>query len=477
MRLSLSRGVLGLLALTTSLVSAAAFTPPQVFKNSNLLRTIDLSRPYVKETTAVIVENVSEKPQTEYYVPFAKDVVPKISSIEARDKKGDLGDFEVKLVESNDSPTAYYRILFTKPLKPSQSYTLQIVAILTSTLSPLPKEIAQDDSQYLQYTGPRYTLSAYPTDKQKTKFRFPSVEIASFTQFPNLPDGTVDPQKTGNSLSYGPYSAPISEEKENTIVLRYDYTNPIIHVNRLERDIEVSHWGGNLATEERYVMTNAGAKLKDNFSRQMWTAKSYYNHPTAALKQLTYPLHPGTSDVYYTDEIGNVTTSRFRSNLREAHLELKPRFPLMGGWNYTFTVGWNNDLGKYLKQKVAGGEDYVLKVPFMQGPTEYITYEDFELRVILPEGATNVAISHPEGIAVEESRYRHQTYMDTIGRPSIVLHSKNLVDDIARGKEIIVTYTYPKTAPLRKPLIVSAGVGALFMASFLLGQIDVRIGK
>ena len=102
MRFSLSRGVLGLLTLTTSLVSAATFTPPQVFKNSNLLRTIDLSRPYVRETTAVVVENVSEEPQTEYYVPFARDVVTKISSIEARDKKGNLGDFEAKLVESND---------------------------------------------------------------------------------------------------------------------------------------------------------------------------------------------------------------------------------------------------------------------------------------------------------------------------------------------------------------------------------------
>ena len=90
---------------------------------------------------------------------------------------------------------------------------------------------------------------------------------------------------------------------------------------------------------------------------------------------------------------------------------------------------------------------------------------------------SNVAISYPEGITIEESRYLHQTYMDTIGRPTIVLQSKNLVDDTARGKEVIVTYTYPKTALLRKPLIVAAGIGALFMASFLLGQIDVRIGK
>ena len=51
----------------------------------------------------MVVENVSEKPQKEYYVPFPKDVLPKISSIEARDKKGDLGEFEAKLVESSNS--------------------------------------------------------------------------------------------------------------------------------------------------------------------------------------------------------------------------------------------------------------------------------------------------------------------------------------------------------------------------------------
>lgn len=103
---------------------------------------------------------------------------------------------------------------------------------------------------------------------------------------------------------------------------------------------------------------------------------------------LSYPLQVGAADVYFTDEIGNVTTSRFRSNSREAHLELKPRYPLFGGWNYSFVVGWNHDLKDYLKAKVAGGEIYILKVPFMQGPTDFITYENFQLRIILPEGAT-----------------------------------------------------------------------------------------
>lgn len=285
------------------------------------------------------------------------------------------------------SANVYYHVTFPEPLQPSKSYTIQIIAILTSTLSPVPAEIAQNDEQYLRYSSPRYALSAYPIEKQKTKFRLPSPDIASFSQFSDLPDGTEDPQELGNSLTYGPYSSIPNDAGENNIVLRYGYTQPIVHANKLQRDIEVSHWGGNLATEERYWITNAGAKLKDQFSRVAWTSRSYYNTPSAALKQLTFPLQQGSSDAYYTDEIGNVTTSNFRSNAREAHLELKPRFPLMGGWNYSFTIGWNNDLGKYLKQK-ATGDVYFLKVPFMQGPSDTISYGEVEIRVILPEGAT-----------------------------------------------------------------------------------------
>ena len=67
--------------------------------------------------------------------------------------------------------------------------------------------------------------------------------------------------------------------------------------------------------------------------------------------------------------------------------------------------------------------------------------------------------------------------MDTIGRPTVVLRTRNLVDEVAKGKDIIVSYTYPKSALLRKPLMVATGVGALFVAIFLLGRVDVRIGK
>ena len=62
--------------------------PPQVFKNSNLLRTIDITKPYVRETVAMVIDNISKEPQAEYYVPIPKGIVENISYLEARGEDG-----------------------------------------------------------------------------------------------------------------------------------------------------------------------------------------------------------------------------------------------------------------------------------------------------------------------------------------------------------------------------------------------------
>ena len=113
MRLSITPcGALLLSSLVLAISSAAAqlgpkvvlpatFAPPPVFKNTNLLRTIDLTKPYSREVIAVVVENVSEEPQSDYFVAFASDVVDRLSYVEARDKKGLLGRFEISRVQFN----------------------------------------------------------------------------------------------------------------------------------------------------------------------------------------------------------------------------------------------------------------------------------------------------------------------------------------------------------------------------------------
>jgi oligosaccharyltransferase complex subunit alpha (ribophorin I) len=237
----------------------------------------------------------------------------------------------------------------------------------------------------LVYEFSAYCPSAYVTLKQKTEVKFPSGNVPEYTI---VSGGDAEsPQKAGSKFTYGSFGEVPAGAFE-PVRVRYEFTKPLIHVSRLERDIEVSHWGGNLAFEERYTLHNHAANLTKQFDRVQWASQQYYNPPSTAIKELKFPLKVGSLDPYFTDVIGNVSTSRFRSNKREANLEIKPRYPIFGGWNYPFRVGWNADLKKFLR-KLKTGQGYVLNVPFLEGPkqSEGMVYEHIELRVILPEGA------------------------------------------------------------------------------------------
>lgn len=286
-----------------------------------------------------------------------------------------------------DSPVEYIRIHLPKPLEPKAELTLGISYHILAALRPRPAAIEQADKQYVQYDFSAYSPSAYETSKQKTKIKFPTTDIPDYTTLAATNEGD-NPTKQGNTFTYGPFDAVPAGAVE-PVSARYEYTHPLLHCTLLERDIEISHWGGNLAVEERYWLINRAAKLKNQFSRVQWQMSQYANPPTSALWALRVPLKTGSANPYYTDDIGNVSTSHWRTNTREAMLELRPRYPLFGSWKYSFKIGWDSDLKTFLKN-LKGSQHYTLTNPFLEGPkiNEGITYDRVDIRVILPEGAT-----------------------------------------------------------------------------------------
>lgn len=451
------------------LVLPKEFKPPQVFKNANLVRNTNLEKGYVRETINVVVENTAKQPQADYYLAFPSDVFDRIGGLEVRNKKAPgKGRFHVEATQL-DSPrlvlhlsqwhvissnicladvlsdSQFYKIHFPEPLAPSSQLTLAISYYILSALNPLPKAIKQDAQQYLTYSFSAYAPSAYPTENQKTKIKFPNTNVPDYTTTSGLKSGS-DPERQGSSYSYGPYKN-VAAGATYPITVRFEATKPIVASALLERDLEVSHWGGNLATEERYWLRNDGAKLSDHFDRVDWTLKTYTNMPTSALRELRYPLKPGSVDPYFTDDIGNVSTSRYRPG-NKAQLELRPRYPVFGGWKYSFRVGWNNELSSFLRKSAEGTDSYVLKVPFVEGPAnpEGIQYDKVVVRVILPEGATNVRYEIVEGASnglpdpsqIVSNITKHRTYMDTVGRTALSLSVDNLSDE-ARDSQLVVS--------------------------------------
>ncbi|CCG84503.1 protein of unknown function [Taphrina deformans PYCC 5710] len=435
-----------IIGLTLQAVAAVE----QNWKHTNSLRTIDLSKSYSKESLAVIIENISEISQDKFYVPIEDGVV--YSSFEAREKSKSSG---ATIVLATTKKETDWEVTLPTLIRPGEKITLSISSVRLNQLRPLPHKVDQNGKQYLSYKTSKFIPSRYVSSKQKTKFKLPNGDVATYS---------AGGDKQGSVVTYGPFEN-VSPGLSESIALRYEKTAPIPVVTYFERDIEVSHWGGNLAFEERYALTNKGAELKASFDRIAFAQSGFYNPESHAIKNLVFPLPIGSKDAYFTDEIGNVSTSKFRSSFREANLDLKPRYPIFGGWNYTFTVGWNNDLSSFLKKDAS---KYYLRVPFLEG-AENISYDDLRIRVILPEGADNIKVTtNVTGVKIHHDKL--WTFMDTKGRSVVSLTTENLTDESGK-QDLLIEYEYSNAALFRKPLVVIGVVAIIFLTTVFVGRV------
>lgn len=138
------------------------------------------------------------------------------------------------------------------------------------------------------------------------------------------------------------------------------------------------------------------ARLKGHFSRLEHQAQKYHRRSAPhILPSLTLHLPAGIRDVYYYDQIGNVSTSRLRTapsvprlapSNQYSVLELRPRYPLLGGWNYSFTLGWDAPLADSTGYDPSTGK-YLVEIPILT-PIPGAVIKQAELKIILPEGAT-----------------------------------------------------------------------------------------
>ena len=58
--------------------------------------------------------------------------------------------------------------------------------------------------------------------------------------------------------------------------------------------------------------------------------------------ELQAVLPSGAHSLYYRDAIGNISSSNTRHHLDKVQVQLRPRYPLLGGWK---VMGWSNGIG------------------------------------------------------------------------------------------------------------------------------------
>ncbi|KAJ3084019.1 proteasome regulatory particle base subunit [Quaeritorhiza haematococci] len=465
----------------SSSVDAVPVIVPSNFVNSNLHRIIDLTAPaIVRETIILIIkpDPAVKDPVDEYYLAVPSDIADvNLASIKVSEKKK-AGEKEKakevscaveKAAFDVTSNTQYFKVKLSAPLKgEDDKTTLYVKLAYTHLVAPFPHEIPQTGRQLLLFQGDAYLNSPYESEKQKTTFKLPSSDVSEYTSEPK------PVSKSGKQIVYGPYTG-VAAHTSKKIIVHYAESQAILVAKNYARKVEISHWGGNMAVHEDIELHHQGARLKGHFSRIDYTLTAHIHDQTNVVKHIKIALPGGARDVYYRDAIGNVSTSNFRSGISKSELDIRPRYPLFGGWKYTWFHSYNVPFAKFVQKQSSSSAlpAYRLSVPFLGGIPN-ITIDKMVMNIVLPEGATNVQVRVPFPVD-KQWEGRHYTYLDTIGRPSIFLEKHNVVDEY--NEKIEVLYDLPAHMLLLKPLASAVAFFIMFSLSMVYWRLDLAITK
>jgi len=477
------------LLLVSSLFPSFSFAGP-AFENTAIVRTIELGGSLTHVSTTYAVKAL-EPGQTVYHITLGKDEREKTSWVEAK-VKGQMIPLEIaELGEHETSDVHVFGVTLPRKLAVNGTISLVLETIQTHATYPYPAQATQTEPQLLKYDAELFVLSPYTTLVQRTKVKSPSPDIPSYSTPSGVDEfvGDASVTKSGAVITYGPFhnvgpsaTTEFLSDIQQAVSVQYNYDHPVLEVTKLQRSAEISHWGSNLNIEDRIDLHNAGPLLKGHFSRLEYQGQLYFGRVSAhILGGLVLHLPPGLTNAYFYDLNGNVSTSHLRRTpsvpkgskaIQHSVLEMRPRYPLLGGWNYSFTLGFDTPLQDSVSWD-ATNQRYIVGVPVMTHIPGSVV-DEAEIKIILPEGATEIDVVTPFP-ALSSTISTHVSYLDTTGRPAVSVTYKDLTD--RHTGMIYVSYKVPLSAHLKKPMAVGAAFLSLFMIGLAARRVDLRLHK
>ncbi|XKL65763.1 hypothetical protein PGB90_009183 [Kerria lacca] len=423
----------------------------------NVDRLIDISSQIVKVTNKITFQNAGSDSVSHFVFTVDPKVIDNVAVI-----KGRISDLDVSLSVSEISVEnrKAWSIKFENPLESGKFSTVDVYYAFIDYLKPYPTKITQNEKQFVKFIGNSYLYIPYHVSKVTTSVALGTKNVESYTR--------VEPVSYSDShILYGPYK-DLKPYSFHEIEIHYENNAPFLIASQLLRKIEISHWG-NIAVEEEITLEHTGAKLKGPFSRY-----DYQREPESGLssvKSFKTVLPAMATDIYYRDEIGNISTSHLYNLENSIEVELRPRFPLFGGWNTQYILGYNVPLYTYLFTK---GNNYLLKMPLIDHIFDNMVIKEAVIKIILPEGSHSIDLNLPYN-AERLPDSLHYTYLDTIGRPVITLKKTNLVEDHIDNFEL--RYVFPKIFMLLEPLLIIGFLYILFLTIIVYVRLDFSLSK
>ncbi|XP_044794344.2 dolichyl-diphosphooligosaccharide--protein glycosyltransferase subunit 1-like [Bubalus bubalis] len=443
--------------------STSAEAPPLV--NEEVRRTVDLSSHLAKVTAEVVLAHAGSD-SSPRAASFLVAVEPEFEAqlahlgVQVTGVDEETNSLEVQETKINGKSGRFFTVQLPVALDPGAEVSVIVEAVYTHAIQPYPIQITQSQKQFVVFEGNHYFYSPYPTKTQTMRVKLASPNVESYTKLGN-------PMRHENLLDYGPFH-DIPAYSQDSFKVHSENNSPFLTVTSMTRVIEVSHWG-NIAVEENVNLKHTGAVLKGSFSR--YDYDKWVDSGISSIRSFKTILPASAQDVYYRDEIGSIYTRHLLILDDSVEMEMKPRFPLFGGWKTHYIIGYNLPSYEYLYNL---GDQYVLKMRLVDHVFDKQVIDSLTVKIILPEGARNIQVDSPYEIsrAPDELYY---TYLDTFGHPVIVAHKKNLVEQ--HIQDIVVHYTFSKVLMLQEPLLLVAAFSILFFTVVIYVRLDLSITK
>ena len=443
--------------------STSAEAPPLV--NEEVRRTVDLSSHLAKVTAEVVLAHTgsdSSPRAASFLVALEPEFEAQLAhlGVQVTGVDEEANSLEVQETKINGKSGRFFTAQLPVALDPGAEVSVVVEAVYTHAIQPYPIQITQSQKQFVVFEGNHYFYSPYPTKTQTMHVKLASPNVESYTKLGN-------PMRHENLLDYGPFN-DIPAYSQDSFKVHSENNSPFLTVTSMTRVIEVSHWG-NIAVEENVNLKHTGAVLKGSFSR--YDYDKWIDSGISSIRSFKTILPASAQDVYYRDEIGSIYTRHLLILDDSVEMEMKPRFPLFGGWKTHYIIGYNLPSYEYLYNL---GDQYVLKMRLVDHVFDKQVIDSLTVKIILPEGARNIQVDSPYEIsrAPDELCY---TYLDTFGRPVIVAHKKNLVEQ--HIQDIVVHYTFSKVLMLQEPLLLVATFSILFFTVVIYVRLDLSITK
>lgn len=393
-----------------------------------------------------------------YHVILPIDQEAKLSVLHAT--KCNAGPCTVTKVASESADFVTYRLDMEKTVPVNSKGSIQVVGYYTRVLEAYPAEIRQSEDQLMVYSGDHLFLSPFPTTKETTNLKLPTLNVESYSK---LEPTTLK----GTKLKCGPYSNTRAYTRDHPLSIHFRHHAPFIQLTNVVKEIEVSMWG-SVSVEEVVDLEHSGAKLKGGFSRFDYDHK---NQKSASYDVITanFPRH--ASEIYYRDIIGKILTSSTTPKKKKTMFQMKPRFPLFGGWKTQWYMGYHVPTEDVV---TVDGTSFTLSMEFSSA-IDKAAIDDLTTKVILPEGATNIRAVFPFEVEHESMVKRH-TYLDSkfIGRPVLVVKKSNLVP-YHNTQEFQVMFDFDPKFLWHEPLLLFAGYMSFFLLVMVLSRWDFSI--